>query len=204
MPRKYSMAKRADASGRTRTGIEMALIRLLATKPYGAITVADIAGEADVSVRTIQRHYPSKGELLAASCRYSLKWTDEELSKRRPARSADEAIRLFVEAQFDFYRHHDAECWAVYSLARDVPEVQEALRATAEAWAAPIEGLIALWQEAWAVDRQSAKRAVDALVSYPAWRALTDFDRFNNPEAATFITEVLCRSLLRDYPPTAT
>jgi len=60
MPRRYSMAKRAEATGRRRRRIELALIELLATQPFSAITIGDIAAKAGVSVRTVQRHYASR------------------------------------------------------------------------------------------------------------------------------------------------
>ena len=38
---------------------------------------------------------------------------------------------------------------------------------------------------------------MDALISYPAWRAFTDFDRFGTPGAAKIVGDLVCQLLLR-------
>ena len=85
------MANRAKLTERTRAAIETALVRLLATKPYDAISMTEIAGEANVSVRTVQRHFRTKDDLLAASVRYPAEALSAELSKRLHAGSAGHA-----------------------------------------------------------------------------------------------------------------
>lgn len=193
------MGNRSDAVEGTRTRIREALQRLLLAKAYGAITIADIAGEADVSVRTVQRHFRSKDDALASACRHSVEWIAEAVSKRPAAKRVEEAIRYLVEAQFEVYSQHDAECWAGYSRTRDVPELEEAARAASEGWAAPIEGLISSWPNAWAVEAEPAKRLLQAMLSYPAWRAFREFGGFTSPEAARLVTRLLWRSLLRGH-----
>ena len=197
MPRRYSMGSRGNATERTRTRIRTALVKLLGQKAYGSITMANIAEEADVSVRTVQRHYGSKDDVLAAACRHSAQWLTEELSRGPPGRSPEEAVGRLVRAQFEYYRQHDGECWAVYSRSADVPEVQKSVRAAAAASAAPVEALIARWPQAWAVDRQTASTAILALTTYPAWRGFTDFSGLGSEEAVALVTDLLCRALLR-------
>ena len=194
MPRQYSMGKRAAATKRTRMRIETSLLTLLATKPYGAIAVPDIAEGAAVSVRTVQRHYRSKDSLLMETClRVSLQAMSEELSKDSSAHSAEERIRNLVQALFAFYDQHDAECWALHSRAAEVPEVQEAVRAANEMRASHIQQFI----DAWLVDRESAKQVILALTSYLAWRAFSEFTDLTTPQAATFVSDLLCESVFR-------
>jgi hypothetical protein len=52
------------------------------------------------------------------------------------------------------------------------------------------------------VDGESAKQVILALTSYPAWRAFNEFTDFPTPEAATFVADLLCESLVRqsDFP----
>ena len=198
MPRRYSMARRGEATEETRGRMQTAFSRLLASKAYGAITMADIASEADVSVRTVQRHYRTKDELLAALCGRSVQWISQGVSERARRRSPREEIQLLVDLHFRYYAEHDAECWALYSRAPEVPEIQQALAIAAQAWMEPFEEVAARWPHVWAVDRESVQRVVLALTSYPVWRGFTGLARFSTAEAAELVTKLLSQELLAD------
>jgi AcrR family transcriptional regulator len=192
------MVRRAAATERTRTRIEAALMALLATRPYAAIAVPDIAKGAAVSVRTVQRHFRSKDSLLVDAClRGPLKAMTEELSKDSPVQSAEERIRSLVQALYALYDRHNRECWALHIRAAEVPEVQQAMREANEMRASRVQVFIDRRPEAWCVDRGSAKQVILALTSYPAWRAFSEFTDFSTPEAATFVANLLCESLVR-------
>src|SRR3990172_2558814 len=133
MPRRYSMAKRAENTKRTRAHIEMALIELLAAQPFSAITIGDIAAKASVSVRTVQRHYTSRDNVLAACVGFPTRALADELSRRPPASSPRAALRNLLEALFSFYGTNSDQVWAVYSRAQDVPVLDELRRATIRA-----------------------------------------------------------------------
>src|SRR3972149_10166243 len=104
MPRRYSMVNRARMTARTHAAIEKALVRLLATRHYDAISMTGIAEEADVSVRTVQRHFRTKGELLAAAVRYPTEAISGEVSQRPPGPSAREDRPSPVAALFAVHR----------------------------------------------------------------------------------------------------
>ena len=199
MPRRYSMGRRGGATERTRTRLRMALVRLLEGKPYGAITMADIAAEADVSVRTVQRHYPSKDDLLGACARSAAQAISQGLTAAPPAQSAEEAVRRLVETLFAVYDRHSAECRAVYSRAPDVQVVRGATDMALEARVAHVEALMARWPQAWAAPVEEAKGAMVALTEYLAWVAFTGAARFAPPQAARIAADMLCRGLLREY-----
>jgi len=82
VPRPYSMAKREKAKDRIRRQIERALIRVLVSQPYDTTTITGIAREASVSTRTVQRHFGSKDQVLAAALRYPGGALGEDLSSR--------------------------------------------------------------------------------------------------------------------------
>src|SRR3990172_10600039 len=123
MPRRYSMAKRAEKTKRTRAEIEMVLIRLLARQPYGAISMLAIARGAGVSERTVHRHYGSKNEVLTASLRHAGGALAEELSGRPEPESASEAIRQLVNAMYSVYNRHRREIWAADSRGGEGPQL---------------------------------------------------------------------------------
>ncbi len=194
------MTKRAQATKRTRDCIERALIRALAEKSFGELTMLEIAGMADVSVRTVQRHYASKDDLLAATIRYPEQAISEELAKRGPQDSPRGAMTAFVTGMFMVFQVHRVELWPAYVRAADVPQVREILLAGVERREDAVDALVEAWPEAWAVDPSVARQSISRLTSYPAWRAFTDYDRFTTGRAAEFVSDLLCRALLRDYP----
>ncbi len=55
---------RATKMERTRQAIVAAGMELFAERGFDAVTVADIAGRADIGPRTFHRYYPDKAELL--------------------------------------------------------------------------------------------------------------------------------------------
>ncbi len=187
------MANRAKLTERTRAAIELALVRLLATKPYDTISMTEIADEANVSVRTVQRHFRTKDDLLAASVRYPAEALMAELSKRPPGQSAREDMQTLVAALFAIYSRHRPEIWAVYAHARSaqVPELMRAQLAAGAAWLSAVEALMARWSDRCAIEPLLAKRTIIALTSYPAWRGLAGAGGFGSPEAETIVTKLL-------------
>ncbi len=191
MPRRYSMTNRVKLTKRTRAAIELALVRLLATEPYDAISMTEIAGEANVSVRTVQRHFRTKDDLLAASIRYPAEALSAELSKRPPGPSAREDMQTLVAALFAIYSRHRPEMWAAYTRSAQVPELMRALLIGQAAWLSAVEAFIARWSDCCAIEPLLAKRTIVALTSYPAWRGLAGAGGFGSPEAETIVTKLL-------------
>lgn len=185
------MANRARLIERTRAAIEKALVRLLATKPYDAISMTEIADEANVSVRTVQRHFRTKDDLLAASIRYPAEALSAELSERPPGPSAREDMQTLVAALFATYNRHRPEMWAAYTRSAQVPELMRAQLIGQAAWLSAIEAFMARWSDRCAIQPLLAKRAIVALTSYPAWRGLAGAGGFGSPEAETFVTKLL-------------
>src|SRR3990170_3291461 len=194
MPRRYSMAKRTEATGRTRRRIELALIELLAAQPFSAITIGDIAAKAGVSVRTVQRHYPSKADILAACVSFPARALADELSGRPPASSLRAALRDLVEALVSFYEANSEQAWAVYSRAQDVPVLEELRRATVGARESLIDALIERWPDSWSTDRHTARAAMLGLTAFGTWHAMTRPQRFTPAEALEFLVELLERT----------
>ncbi len=191
MPRRYSMANRAKLTERTRAAIETALVRLLATRPYDAISMNEIADEANVSVRTVQRHFRTKDDLLAASVRYPAEALSAELSKRPPGPSAREDMQTLVAALFATYSRHRPEMWAAYTRSAQVPELMRAQLVGQAAWLSAIEAFMARWSNRCAIEPLLAKRTIVALTSYPTWRGLAGAGGFGSPEAETLVTTLL-------------
>ena len=197
MPRRYSMVKRAETTARTRQRIELALIGLLAIKPFSAITIGHIAASAAVSVRTVQRHYDSKDDILAACVSFPARSLADELSGRPPAPSLRVALRDLLEAVFSFYEANSEQAWAVYSRAGEVPVLGELRGTTMRARASLIDALFERWPDSWSTDRRTARAALLGLTAFGTWHAMTGPQRFTPSEALEFIVELLERTLLK-------
>ena len=197
MPRRYFMVRRAETTARTRRRVELALIELLATQPYSAITIGDIAKKAHVSVRTVQRHYTSKDDLLAACVGFPTRALANELSEGPPASSLRAALRNLLEALFSFYGTNSDQVWAVYSRAREVPVLEELRSATMGARESLIDALFERWPDSWSTDRRTARAALLGLSAFGTWTAMTGPGRFTPSEALEFIVELLERTVLK-------
>ena len=191
------MAKRAEATDHTRRRIEAALIRLLGSRPYNGITIGDIAAEADVAVRTVQRHYQTKDDLLAACVRFPQEVIVEAWRTRAAPRSAEEDIRRLVEAMFTLYDEHTTEAWAAYCRSLEVATLRDLWETAVATRTARVDELLARWPNAWAVEAAVARRLLLALTSFPAWLGLTDRERFSSTEAAEEVVYILSQRLLR-------
>ena len=190
------MAKRAKATDHTRRRIEAALTRLLGSRPYSGITTVEIAAEADVAARTVQRHYRTKDDLLLDVCLRRTQSVTEQLQDLS-AKSAQRLIRSLVRAQFDFYEQHDAECWALHSRAAEAPKMRDALHTLIDGRISNLTDLMARWPDAWSVDGSLAAQTLVALTSFPAWRGFMESGRFSPAKAAAEVTDILCQRLLR-------
>src|SRR3990172_10636339 len=197
MPRRSSMAKRTEATGRTRRRIELALIELLAAQPFSAITIGDIAAKAGVSVRTVQRHYPSKADILAACVSFPARALADELSGRPPAASLRAALRDLVEALVSFYEANSEQAWAVYSRAQDVPVLEELRGGAVRTRESLIDALFEQWPDCWSADKRTARAAMLGLTAFGTWQALTDAGRFRARDAVEFTLSALDRTLLK-------
>ncbi len=192
------MGKRAQSKDLVRGQIERALIRVLATQPYDDTTMTDIAREASVSTRTVQRYFGSMEHVLAATVRYPAETLAEELRSRSAAESVEEAIGQLVEAMFAVYNRHRREMWAAYTCSQSVPELMRAQLAAGAVWVSAIENFLSRGPDVWTVYRQTAKQALLAFTSYPTWRGFTGSGGFGTPEAERFVIDVICRYMLRE------
>ena len=191
------MARRMAATERTRRAIRAALIRLLGSRPYSSITMAEIAAVADVSVRTVQRHYASKDELLVDACLIEPEEAITNVTEKASALSAEQALAALVRSQFEFYDRHRVEYRAVHTRAVDAPSVQQALRRAEETRLSRITDLVGRQPNAWQADADPATRVLAGMTCYQSWRAFTEMAGLSNEEAATVAGDMLCAYLLR-------
>ncbi len=137
-------------------------------------------------------------QVLAATVRYPAETLAEEMRSRSAAETGEESIGQLVEAMLGVYNRHRREMWAAYTRSARVPELMRAQLVAGAVWMSAIENFLSRWPGVWTVDRQTARRALLAFTSYPTWRGFTGSGGFGSPEAERFVTDVLCRHLLRE------
>jgi len=97
--RTYVMTARADGVAQTRDSILHAAIGLSGRRPLAAVSLADIADDAGVSVQTVLRQFGSRGGVIEAATELVLSEVTEEL--RAPQADLPAAIAVIVD-------HHEA------------------------------------------------------------------------------------------------
>ncbi len=90
---------------KTKRGLREAFVRLLLQKGYDAISIQDIATEAQTARVTFYRHYKNKEELLV-DC---LNVIYEEISERINQASVDDDFKLVYLPSLIFYEHIQEE-----------------------------------------------------------------------------------------------
>ena len=97
--RTYVMTARADGVAQTRDSILHAAIGLSGRRPLAAVSLADIADDAGVSVQTVLRQFGSRDGVIEAATELVLSEVTEEL--RAPQADLPAAIAVIVD-------HHEA------------------------------------------------------------------------------------------------
>jgi TetR/AcrR family transcriptional regulator, cholesterol catabolism regulator len=100
MPRRYSMVKRAADSDATRTHLLDSVVAVATTDGLEALTMQSVAAHADVAVRTVYNHFPSRHELVAAAL---ARLADQTRATVRAIEVADRPAREQLLAFVDGY-----------------------------------------------------------------------------------------------------
>ena len=110
-PRRYDSSARQEQARRTRANVIAAARELLVEHGYEATTLARVAGDAGVSVPTIQKTFGTKAALIKAVYDATLAGDDSPVPMaRRPAferleaeTDPHEALRLYAEIAGDLW-----------------------------------------------------------------------------------------------------
>ena len=94
-------------------------MRLFAERGYQATTVADIATAADVAPRTFFAHFPSKEAVVFHDVDRDLEGLASALRDRLPGETAFDALRRWIDAQFDEWMTQEDEALLRKRLCRE-------------------------------------------------------------------------------------
>ena len=150
MPRRYTLGKRETAVAQTRREIANALLRLMAQAPYDSIALKQIAREADVAERTVNRHFASKHAILVAHLEGV---TNAEVRARvwKSVNGGDprSAIEQVVRAVFEAYEGREDEIWPVINTEASSKEFAEYRASVKQFQDRLASSVVNAWPEAW-------------------------------------------------------
>jgi AcrR family transcriptional regulator len=93
--------RRPRADGERNRGQLIAAAKRVFAEKGAAASLEQVAREADVSIATLYRHFPTRDELISAVYRREvttlIEAADQLISKRKPAAALREWLMLFVE-----------------------------------------------------------------------------------------------------------
>jgi AcrR family transcriptional regulator len=122
---------------RTRETIARVALELFAERGYGATTLADIAGAADVSTRTIFSYFASKEDIVFADFPELKQALADALAQRPAGKDALDTVRDFAFAMAD------REKGPFHAQSEQIVASDETLRSHKRARLAEIEELVA-------------------------------------------------------------
>lgn len=191
-PRKYQMDKRRAAAEETRQRIVEATLALHSQRGIFDTTWKEIARQADVSVATVYKHFPSLDELVPACGALIMAITEPPTIADAPrivgdAPAAADRLRGLISTLFDFYERA-APYLEVGPRERQLPAVQ--------AWEAGMRAVReGLSREALrpVEPDEATVRVASALLAFPVYQSLRQHDLPRHQAEETLLQMLLCR-----------
>src|SRR5437867_12956532 len=105
MPRRYSMETRGQQTTATRTRLLKAAVAVLAEVGVDALTMQAVAERADVALRTVYNHFPSKDALVVDAFDVLVGYVKNAIGAITDMGSPQERLAWLGDAMFDWYDH---------------------------------------------------------------------------------------------------
>ncbi len=198
MPRRYSLGKREAAVGHTKSAIVTALLRLMRRRAYDGITIKQIAAEADVAEKTVQRHFGSKDAIFVAFAEDAVGRAQQGLVQSANGRSVGLAVQQLVTAVYSLYEVCKDRVAAFVTIAesgsQDVAKARQGVRTFGGSL---VSSLVDTWPEAWQYDSERTRQVLTGLLSFAGWRLLREECGLSAEEAVFAVTEGVGRTLMK-------
>lgn len=165
--RAYHSPSRAEYAAQTRRSIIRALVELLVEERPTTVSIPAIARRADVSVRTVYHHFPTKAALFDALSEATHE-PSTTAGMRDPASPAE--LVDAVPTVFAFYEQHSALFNAVRLSEAGEHVASRVDQRSVERWTGALQPL-AGWLDA--TEFRRLRGVVGALMSYETYRTMT-------------------------------
>jgi AcrR family transcriptional regulator len=167
--RKYDASRRVEAAQRTREAILAAAFRLHGT---GVFDMESLAAEANVSVATVRKHFPTR-ELLFESCTaWGMHFVElPDLDLIASVATATARARVAIRQTYAFHESLFGQVWEAFKLEDQSP----ALARTVQRIEGLVDTIADLVVDSWRTEpeqRAEVKGLVVALLSPLTYRAL--------------------------------
>lgn len=196
MPRSYSMDTRARHALGTRTRVLDAAVEVLAEVGAEALTVQAVADRADVALRTVYNHYPSKEALVLEAYTRLAQASQDAVATLPKAGTPRERLGWFVTAFYESLERESPGAAAIMAVT-GIPAFDERV-AEVRAWRRAELTSIVRAAKADGSLRLPVKQAVALaflLTSFATFSSLRSESGLGLPAATELACETLDRSL---------
>ncbi len=190
------MDNRAAATLAVRQRIVEAALDELAAAPQGAITLADVAARADLALRTLYNHFPSRDALLTAAFLHHGSLSRDAIEAVSvPDATPDEQLRHLIGAYYSRYADMGPRLTALLGL-RGFPALAEQVRAIRN-WRRQVLGAViaaAREEDLLAASEATALALAFTVTSHAHWQVLVS--ELHREDPATVTADALCKAIL--------
>jgi len=178
----YSSPLRARQKEQTRILILEAVATILRRSEVGAVTIAEVARVAEVTERTVYRHFETREELLAAFWRFEMERTGGRDTE------APDSIDSFIASMRRLFVAMDRDEMLIRAVlaAPEGREIRRQISVTRlerlQLFLAPLLPLLS------GPERLRVASAIAALSSIPSWLYMRDVSGYDGAEAAEAAT----------------
>jgi AcrR family transcriptional regulator len=189
MVRKYDGTRRAEAARRTREQILAAAFRL---HGEGVLDFETLAHEANVSVPTVRKHFPTR-ELLFEDCTaYGLHLVP--MPDIDAIREIGDPVQRMERTVREMYRLHEAllgQAWTAYQHEHESPALAAVLRQIEDTVAIAAQQVLDAWWRRDGGEEDGLRRLLLGMLSPLAYRALRVHGGLSPAEAIARTAQLL-------------
>lgn len=192
MARKYDSSRRAEAARKTRETILDAAFRL---HGEGITDFETLAEEANVSLATVRKYFPSREELFAGCTSWSLRYTAlPDLERLTAIEGAEDRLRACVGEVHAFYDSIFGQTWTGYLNRGGSPVLASYARRRDELLDKMVDLILSIRSEEALCDPET-RGVTRGFLSYLTYYAFIREGGLSAEQASARITEALIESL---------
>jgi len=199
-PGKRSTPRRNDeAKPNTRQQLIDAVLELLMEDGADAVTVGAVAQRADVALRTVYNHFPSREALLEAALDLITSDIRTVLTEALPEDDPSEVrIRRFVSIAFDQFDRLGPLLTRILSI-RGIPQLEARLAEVGRWRREQVDDIVsaACADGTARLEPEHATALIDALIRHGSWEALVQWGGLSAERAGELLGDALVTALIK-------
>jgi AcrR family transcriptional regulator len=192
MTRRYVMVRRAQLTEETRRRILRAVLDLVVERGPDTFALDEVCARAEVSLRTVYYHFPSRAALLSAALvelaremgAAALRAFREDLAEPR------EALAGYLAGIYQVYDTESRRFDAILRMRGD-PELDATIARLRAAARAHLSTILSAARAELRLPLPDAIAAAYLQTLYPVWQSYTSDLGMTTPEATAFVTRFL-------------